>query len=74
MDADDIKTFISGFLKIPNLQPAMGMGLVAGWDSIKQIQLMLALEERYEVGIAPDLFGELSTVQAIVDYLMQADS
>lgn len=44
---------------------------VPGWTSLRQIQLMMALEETFGIEIDPNLLPALASGQAIVDYLTQ---
>lgn len=34
---------------------------VAGWDSVNHMQLLLALEDAFDVQFTPEEFGELTT-------------
>jgi len=42
---------------------------LAGWDSLRQLELMLALELEYGVRIPADTMLELQTVPAIEEFL-----
>lgn len=44
---------------------------LAGWDSLKQVELMLALEREFGVHIPTEAMLELVTLQMIDDYLCE---
>lgn len=45
---------------------------LAIWDSLAQINLITALESRYDVEFEVEEFAEVNSVQAIVAYLEKA--
>jgi acyl carrier protein len=42
---------------------------VPGWSSLRQVQLMLALEREFGVEVDPSVLPDLVTEQAIVSYV-----
>jgi len=42
---------------------------IAAWDSLGHVNLMIALEQAFDVFLDVEDFPELISVQAIVDYL-----
>ncbi|TDV42271.1 acyl carrier protein [Actinophytocola oryzae] len=42
---------------------------VPGWSSLRQVQLVLALEKEFGVEVEPDVIPDLVTEQAIVSYV-----
>jgi len=43
---------------------------VPGWSSLRQVQLMLALEKEFGVEVDPTAIPELVTEQAIISYVV----
>ena len=72
MSESELLEFIRTQLKLRTIEPSSEMGKVRGWDSLRHLQLILALEERFEIEIPPDLIGQLITAQALVDYVRDA--
>jgi acyl carrier protein len=67
--SDDLKVFLAATLQIKSVDENAEMGRTRGWDSIRQVQLMLALEERCNVSIPADAFGELTSFSNIAAFL-----
>jgi acyl carrier protein len=44
---------------------------VPGWSSLRQVQLMLALEKEFGVEVDPNVIPDLVTEQAIVSYVRE---
>ena len=44
---------------------------VAGWDSLGHVNLMMALEQTFDVQLEVEDFPELNSVPAILSYLRQ---
>lgn len=42
---------------------------VPGWSSLRQVQLMLALEKEFDVEVDPNVLPDLVSEQAIVSYI-----
>jgi acyl carrier protein len=66
---DELLAFMAQKLRCKGLGPDAAMGKTRGWDSMAQVELLLSLEEKYGVRVPPDMFGELSTVPAILTFL-----
>lgn len=66
---DDLLQFMATQLRKKEIAPDAAMGKTPGWDSIAQVDLILALEQRFGVQVAPDLFGQLTSVPALVKFL-----
>ena len=45
---------------------------VDGWDSMGHVNLMMALEQTFDIQLEVDDFQELTSVPAILDYLKRA--
>jgi acyl carrier protein len=66
---EDLLTFIAQKLRSKAVTADAAMGKTQGWDSMAQVELILSLEEKYGVQVPPDMFGELSTAPAILNFL-----
>jgi acyl carrier protein len=66
---DELLAFMAQKLRCRALGLDAAMGKTRGWDSMAQVDLLLSLEEKYGVRVPPDMFGELSTVPAILTFL-----
>jgi acyl carrier protein len=66
---EDLLAFMAQKLRCRTLGPDAAMGKTRGWDSMAQVELILSLEEKYGVQVPPDMFGELSTVPAILGFI-----
>lgn len=66
---EDVLAFISRNLRCNGLSADAAMGKTRGWDSMAQVELILSLEAQYRVQVPPDMFGELSSAQAILNFL-----
>jgi acyl carrier protein len=44
---------------------------VPGWSSLRQVQLMLALEKEFGVEVDPNVIPDLVSEQAIVSYVRE---
>lgn len=69
MTLDDLKLLIAKTLNIKEVDDHAAMGKTRGWDSLRQVQLMLAIEQAADVMVPPDMFGELVSVGAIIQFL-----
>jgi len=45
---------------------------VPSWDSLGHLNLMLGLEDTFQITLTVDEIGRLSSVAAIIDYLQSA--
>ncbi|PIR00641.1 MAG: hypothetical protein COV66_05665 [Nitrospinae bacterium CG11_big_fil_rev_8_21_14_0_20_45_15] len=66
---DDVLTFIQKSLELEEIDSTTAMGSVFGWDSLKHVELILDISEKFNVEIPPDRIGELTQVSAIIDFL-----
>jgi acyl carrier protein len=53
-----------------NISPDAAMGITDKWDSIGQLNLVLLLESEFDLLIPDDLVGSLTSLKAIVSWLM----
>jgi acyl carrier protein len=53
------------------LQPTLSAAEVEGWDSFNHINLILAIEERFNIEFTTEEIGELRTVDDLVGALQR---
>jgi acyl carrier protein len=66
---DELLAFLAKNLRCNGLDASAAMGKTRGWDSMAQVELILSVETKYGVHVPPDMFGELSSAQAILSFL-----
>ena len=66
---EELMAFVAQELRLKEIESSAAMGKTRGWDSMAQVELVLSLEKKYGVHVPPDMFGELSTVPAILSFL-----
>jgi len=71
MTADDVIALVRDALQVDTVTMDSAMGNLRRWDSLSQIQVMLALEKRLGDEIPGELFGELTSVAAILKFLSE---
>lgn len=71
-----IQELIAATLKVPpaKITPTLRSEELPAWDSLGQVNLMMALEETYGVYIEVEEFAQLVSVPAIVDFLKAHDA
>ncbi len=72
VNAAELREFIRSTLNLKDITPDAAMGRVRGWDSLKHVSLVLALEQRYQVKVPVDRIGELTSVSALTEFYDQA--
>ena len=65
----ELEEFIKGELRLAELPPDAEMGKTPGWDSLKQVELVLEMGSRFACSIPPDMIGDLISLESIVAYL-----
>ncbi|MBF0168944.1 MAG: acyl carrier protein [Alphaproteobacteria bacterium] len=65
----DLLAFLASQLKRKDIGPEAAMGKTPGWDSMAQVDLILALEQHFNVQVPPDMFGQLTNVPALLEFL-----
>jgi acyl carrier protein len=70
---DEVRSLVSDVLQQPltAITAASSSENVSGWDSIRHLDVILALEERYSISIDPYEAAELASVEAIVRTLVE---
>ena len=58
-------------LRLSDVGGAEEMGKTRGWDSLRQVSLMFAIEQAAGTSVPPDMFGELTSVEAIWEFLAE---
>jgi len=53
-----------------NIDPDAAMGITDKWDSFGQLNLVLLLESEFDLVIPDDLVASLTSLKAIVSWLM----
>lgn len=71
MTVDDVIAVIKNTLATDAVIVDSRMGSPRDWDSLSQLRVMLALESRLSIQIPAELFGELTSVEAILKYLAE---
>ncbi len=69
MNREEVITVIKKSLRVAHLDEGARMGSVRGWDSMRHVRLMLDLEKAFHVKFPVDLFGTLTSVEAILAFL-----
>lgn len=66
-----INEFIAGILKVPPQRIAADthMKQVPEWDSLKHMELIVALEKHYKIELTGDEIAEMVSVEAIYNTL-----
>ena len=56
------------FNKSPEeLGPESSQSTVDGWDSLQHVNIVLDVEQRFNINLSPSEIGEMVTVRAIAD-------
>lgn len=72
---DRLRTVLSEVLEIPSTEIPDDASVenLPGWDSLRQLELMLALELEFGVRISTESMVELQSAAAIEDYLAERE-
>ena len=70
---DRLREVLAGVLEVPTaeIDAQASAETLEGWDSLRQLELMLALELEYGVRIPADAMLELQSVAAIEEFLTE---
>jgi len=67
-----VLAIVSGILEVnPAHAPAMRLDQSTEWDSLRHIEIILAVEDEFGVTIPEDDFSSLSSVDAIESHLVR---
>jgi acyl carrier protein len=66
-----VRDLVAATLKLPaeNITPTTRYGDVVAWDSLGQVNLIMALEQTFDIYIEAEEFASLNSVSAIVTFL-----
>lgn len=70
-DFEQLQEIIAATLKIPadSITGDTAMEGVEEWDSLGHVQIMVAVEQAFDLYMDVDDFAELISVRAILDYI-----
>ncbi|NEP07308.1 MULTISPECIES: acyl carrier protein [Okeania] len=70
---DKVQTIVSSQLEKPKeeIKPESNFANDLGADSLDTVELVMALEEEFEIEIPDEVAEKISTVQAAVDHIEQ---
>ena len=71
MTYQDLLDVLKAELKLTDVGDTAEMGKTKGWDSLRQVQLIFAIEKAASTQVPPDMFGELTSVSAIWKFLTE---
>ncbi len=71
---EQLRATIAQTLDIPpdSISETSAAADVAGWDSLGHVNLMMALEQTFDIQLEVDDFPKLTSVPAIVEHLKRA--
>ena len=70
---EEISNIISKTLniKVNDLNLNSGKNNVLKWDSLNQVKIILAIEEKYKIKFGPDNFEDLNNIKKIVEVVSE---
>ena len=70
---DQLQQAIAATLKVPSdsITPTTNSEDIPAWDSLGHINLMMTLEQTFDVSLDVEDFAKLNSVPAMIDYLRQ---
>ncbi len=71
MNPEDFLRLVGDLLKVSNLTEDAAMGETSGWDSMRHLDMIFALEEKLGASIPPDMMGELVSFKSLLAYFQQ---
>lgn len=68
---EQVQEAVATTLNVPagSIAESSGSENVAAWDSLGQVNLMMALEQTFDLQLEVEDFAKLTSVRAILDYL-----
>ncbi len=71
---DEVRAVIAGTFKLPveSVRADTAMGSIPAWDSVGQVNLMMAIEQEFDIFLEVEDFARLISVPAIAEYLDRA--
>jgi acyl carrier protein len=66
-----VQHLIATTLKVPmeRVGPGAASDNLPAWDSVGQVNVIMALEQTFDIYIEPEEFGRFTSVKAILEYL-----
>ena len=71
MTYQELLEILRAELRLSDVKGTEEMGKTQGWDSLRQVSLMFAIEKASGTSVLPDMFGELTSVEAIWEFLAE---
>ncbi len=68
---ENIISIIAELTKLEKAELLKNMNTTKMWDSMKQIEIILALEEEYGIQFRQEELAELTTITKIIDILQR---
>ncbi len=71
----EVKDLISEVFNLPRetVSDQLAFGEISEWDSLGHMDLLMALESRYDIPLDEELITRLVSVEAICTYLRERD-
>ena len=67
----ELRELLINVLGVDTVSERDSVDTIANWDSVRQLTLITAIEERYDITFDADQMLELTSVAAIVEALRQ---
>lgn len=64
-----ISGVITGELRVDNIRDDAGEGITEGWDSLATVNIILAIEEEFNISISTEDFLKLKSFGGIYRYV-----
>jgi acyl carrier protein len=73
---DKVREIVSTVFKLPpgNVTVSTSINNVKAWDSVGHLNLVLAIQEEFSIGVPPEDFEKLTSIEAITEYLIPVSS
>lgn len=70
---DELLRLIAAALKLPvgAIDPTTSMKTTEAWDSLAHMELVISLEEHYQIMLEADQIAQMTSVAAVVEQLRQ---
>ena len=68
---EQVRSLMADVFQVPLLEinPDLTFGDLPQWDSLGHMELMMRLEEQFQVEVTTDTIAELTSLSAICDYI-----
>jgi acyl carrier protein len=70
---DRVRTLIADVFQIPveDVRPETSPDTVEAWDSIQHLNIVLALEQEFQIQLSPEEIEQLLSVELIADLMAE---